>query len=164
MKSSHHIAVIAVFVSALCALSGCKPKESQTPPATTIGSAPTQGTPAAVPPSLADDPLATTWASIKDATYEERADFRDRVDHLSDVMDRRMDELVAKAGNASGEAREKWNQGVTEFEAARADLDQRLESFKDTSAETWDEAREGVADAWERVQNAYRELEQDVRN
>ena len=103
------------------------------------------------------DGTASAWADLKDATYDERLAFRDGVNRLSDNVDARLTTLKQRGGELSAD-------GMEKLRVARENLKQKLNDLGNTSAANWDKARAAVADAWNQVEESFRNLEQKMRS
>jgi len=107
---------------------------------------------------VAADVKATTsdsWDSIKDFTYEKRADFSASIDRMAAQFDDKARELRAKVAGATDAASKDRESAIKEYDEARADLKSRLSELGNATADTWADAKEKVAQAWKRVQAAY---------
>jgi hypothetical protein len=98
------------------------------------------------------DAAVSTWDSIKDYTYDKRADFSDHLDR----MDKTMDEKIAeeKAQSPSTLAADK-QAAIKDYDDARADLKARLTDLSNATADTWADAKAKVAAAWQRLKADY---------
>ncbi|MGH8019059.1 MAG: hypothetical protein ACREIA_12345 [Opitutaceae bacterium] len=117
--------------------------------------------------NLADDAstaAASTWNSIKDATYDERASFRSGVDKMAASIDRNVDQWSDKASTLPAASRDAWNEGLAELKDARSELSDKLDNLGDATAATWDDAKDGVQQAWDRVQRAYNDLKARMKS
>jgi len=110
------------------------------------------------------DVSAEKWEQLKESTYDQRAEFRSGIDKMAASVDRNVEQWNEKAGELSGEAKETWNNGVAELREARENLKEELDRIGDASVETWNDARARVANAWERVEDAYQDLEEKVQS
>jgi len=96
-----------------------------------------------------------SWDSIKDFTYEKRADFSASIDRMAAQFDDKARELRAKVAGATDAASKDRESAIKEYDEARADLKSRLSELGNATADTWADAKEKVAQAWKRVQAAY---------
>lgn len=169
MNSRHYITLLAATLASSLII-GCSPEKKETPSSsqTTSEKAETvvKNSTETVKEVAADthDAIADTWDSIKDATYDERVDFSNSIASMATSIDNNIDALGEKTGTLSEEAKESWNNGMENLREARDDLNEKLENLGDATADTWDEAREEVSDAWTRVELAYNNLKQDVNS
>jgi hypothetical protein len=99
--------------------------------------------------------VTDSWDSIKDYTYEKRADFSAGIDRMAAQFDDKTRELKAKWAGAPDAASKDRENAIKEYDEARADLKLRLSELGNASADTWADAKEKVAQAWKRVQVAY---------
>jgi uncharacterized phage infection (PIP) family protein YhgE len=96
-----------------------------------------------------------TWESVKDFTYEQRANFSSAVDKMSADLDQKTAELKAKNGTLSDAAAKDRDAALKDYDNARADLKADLIALDNSTADTWADAKAKVADAWQRVKAAY---------
>ncbi|HEX9784917.1 MAG TPA: hypothetical protein VGA56_19585 [Opitutaceae bacterium] len=105
---------------------------------------------------------SSTWNSIKDATYDNRASFRAGVKSMGDSIDETIDRWSDKASTIPEKSRDAWNAGIEKLREARAELAEKTDNLQNATADTWEGAKEGVRKAWDRVQEAYRDLENQL--
>jgi|CZKI01.1.fsa_nt_gi hypothetical protein len=96
-----------------------------------------------------------SWDSIKDYTYEKRADFSASFDRMTAQMDDKAREVKAKVAGVPDAASKDRESAVKEYDEARADLKSKLSDLGNATADTWADAKEKVAQAWKHVQAAY---------
>ncbi len=99
--------------------------------------------------------VVNSWDSIKDFTYEKRADFSAGMDRLSKDMDEKAAELKAKFAGVPDATAKDRDAAVKEYDEARADLKVKLNDLGNATADTWADAKAKAAEAWKRVQAAY---------
>jgi hypothetical protein len=140
--------VASVGLASVIGLSGCSKSDNS------AGSANLQDAKESVKAAAIDvkDAAVSTWDSIKDYTYDKRADFSD---HL-DKMDKTMDEKIAeeKAQTPSTLSADK-QAAIKDYDDARADLKARMTDLSNATADTWADAKAKVAAAWQRVKADY---------
>ena len=97
--------------------------------------------------------LSDTWDNIKDYTYEKREDFADSAKAMSSRLEAESAELRAEVSGAQASASRKaaWE----EFKSSQADFDDKVDALGQASSDTWDQAKDEVKAAWERVEAAY---------
>jgi hypothetical protein len=99
-----------------------------------------------------------SWESIKDFTYEQRANFSSAVDKMSADLDQKTAELKAKNSSLSDAAAKDRDAAQKDYDNARADLKADLTALNNATADTWADAKAKVSDAWQRVKAAYDRL------
>ncbi len=97
------------------------------------------------------DAFEEGWDKVKNATYADRGSFRTGVEKMAASLDANIDKLGDKTGDAA-------SAGVERLRAARADLGRSIDRLGDATEATWDDAKRGVAEAWDRVKAAYRDV------
>jgi len=103
-----------------------------------------------------------TWDSVKDYTFEKRADFSADMDRMAAKLDDKTSELKAKFAALPAGAAKDREDAVKEYDAARADLKEKLSNLSKATADTWSDSKASVAEAWKRVQAAYEKVKADV--
>lgn len=115
------------------------------------------------PPNLGnivqEDPgyatATATWAAIKDYTYARRADFIAGLGLLSQKLDDGIRGLNAKRAGMTDEAAKDWDFNAKELNDARAYLQSMSSELEKATDSTWSDAKGKVAQAWQRVRDAY---------
>jgi hypothetical protein len=96
--------------------------------------------------SVAQDIKTTaidSWNSIKDFTFEKKAEFCDYMGKMNDKMDDKVTDLKSKGKT------------VPDYDDARADLKKSLTELNNATADTWSDAKDKVEKAWARVKADY---------
>ncbi|MDP2136555.1 MAG: hypothetical protein Q8J74_01755 [Candidatus Didemnitutus sp.] len=99
-----------------------------------------------------------SWDSIKDYTYEKRADFAAMLDRLAVKHDTEIKAMNAKLEGLTDAAAKNRDLAAKEFKEARASLSADLAELNAATADTWDAAKKKVADSWQRTQAAFEKL------
>jgi uncharacterized phage infection (PIP) family protein YhgE len=99
--------------------------------------------------------LSNSWNSIKDYTYEKRADFSSGMDRMSDKLDEKARALRSKTAGASDAASKDREAAIKDYDDARADLKARMTDLGNATADTWSDAKAKTVAAWNRVRAAY---------
>jgi hypothetical protein len=99
--------------------------------------------------------VSDSWDSIKDYTYEKRADFSASIDRMAGQFDDKIREFKAKVAGATDAASKDREGAIKEYDEARGDLKSKLSDLGNATADTWADAKGKVAQAWKRVQAAY---------
>lgn len=97
--------------------------------------------------------MARTWDSVKDYTYEKRADFTASAKAASERLDAQVTELRANYSEAKASASRKA--AMAELKNAESDYRAKLAALATATADTWDAAKQNVILAWEKLQAAY---------
>ncbi len=99
-----------------------------------------------------------SWDQIKDYSYDRRVEFSASLRRMAGRMDDKTDELKSKLAGLPDQAARSRRSGLKEYAAARADLKANLSAMKDSTADTWADAREKVDQSWKRLRAAYDRL------
>jgi hypothetical protein len=158
MKTNHYCRLVAVvFGVAVFYLGGCAAKEqvAETPElsAKFVTSTTSATTTAAAPATAA---VAIVWTDLQGLPYDMRAQLFTGLKHLETNVDGQFVELTAKrAAMKSTTDTKDWDFAMKEMADARTYLHSMIEGLNQASTETWNQQRDKVGQAWERVQAAY---------
>jgi hypothetical protein len=153
-KYPAHLLSVGLILVAVSAVSCAKEEKiAATPPSAVTPPAPT---PASSPVTVDDEVAFGRWSDIKDATYDNRAQFFDGLTRLEATADREIGELKAKrAAMASTTDTKEWDFAMKEMNDARAYLKDMGDELRKATPDTWNQEKERVGQAWVRTQNAY---------
>lgn len=76
---------------------------------------------------------------------------------LLEKTDREIDALSAEAGEASGDAKDAYRETIDDLNQKRALAAKKLDELENASEDSWDAAKNGFAEAYEALYDAYRE-------
>ena len=96
-----------------------------------------------------------TWDSIKDFTYDRRADFCAGIDRLAKDLDDKAAVVKAKLAGVPDATAKERAEALKEYDEARADLKVKLTELGNATSDTWADAKAKASEAWKRVQGAY---------
>jgi hypothetical protein len=161
--------LLTALVSASClalVFTGCSKKEpvAQEMPPARVTAVPTPvARPVVVPPQPVVVAAAASWEAIKDYTYEQRADFAAGVARLESQLDGQVAELNAKRAAMTADTKE-WDFNMGEMTKARSYLISIATEVGKASADTWNDEKEKVGQAWVRAQDAYDKVRTSTTN
>jgi outer membrane murein-binding lipoprotein Lpp len=157
MKTSRIVLLLAAGLSPLALLvSGCSKTDSSSTAVETV-KADSKAVAADVKASVID-----TWDSVKDYTYEKRADFSADMDRMAGRLDDKTSELKAKFASLPAATAKDREDAMKEYDAARADLKSKLSDLSKATADTWADSKASVAESWKRLRAAYEKVKADV--
>jgi hypothetical protein len=107
----------------------------------------------AVAIDVKDDAVAT-WNSIKDYTFDKRAEFSTSIKASVQKMDDKVADMKAKASTDSPEK----TKALKAYDDARDELKVKLTDLGNATEATWADAKAGVSKAWDKVESAYADL------
>lgn len=129
-------------------------KDTVVAPVTTVVPAP--AITVQVPVAASPDVASAQWSTIKDATYDTRADFFVGLKALEARVNDQINELTAKRGAMTSTANTKdWDFAMKEMGDSRAYLKDMGDELRKASPENWNEDKDRVGQAWVRTQEAY---------
>jgi hypothetical protein len=167
MKPLHFVPTLTVVLgmSALAA-AGCVRDDSKSGDARSPGGS-TAPAPNAAVVAGSNAPAATAaatgaavadvrWADLETLTFEQRAQFLAGVRQLEAMVDRQIAQLAAKRAAMMGSAQAKdWDFAMKEMNDSRTYLRSMGEEAGKATAETWDQQKAKVGEAWVRTQTAH---------
>ena len=149
MKPTRSLLLLAALSPAFILLTACGKSDPVQPAA--------QNTTATAKELVADvkTTASDSWDSIKDYTYEKREDFSASLDRLAAKRDAEIQELNSKVTGLPDATAKQRDRAVKEFNEARSYLKSQLTDLRTGTADTWADAKEKAAQAWQKVQTAY---------
>jgi uncharacterized phage infection (PIP) family protein YhgE len=102
--------------------------------------------------------VSDSWDSIKDYTFEKRADFSASLDRMAASLDDKASAFKAKVSGVPDAAAKDRESAIKEYDEARADLKAKLTDLGNATADTWADAKAKVAESWKHVQAAYEKV------
>jgi hypothetical protein len=143
MKPSRFFLLLATIVSpAALIISGCSKPDTTATATDQVKAAATD----------VANTASDSWDSIKDYTYDRRVEFTASIDRMTGRFDDKMRDWKAKATDASSNDRAS---AMKDYDDARADLKTKLTDLGNSTADTWADAKDKVAQSWKHVQASY---------
>lgn len=100
--------------------------------------------------------VPASWASIKDHTYDMRAQFVAGLVQLEAQVNEQTASLKAqRAAMKSTTETQSWDTAMKEMGDAQSALKSSVEELNKATAETWSQAKDKVGQAWLRTQDAF---------
>jgi len=96
-----------------------------------------------------------TWNTLKAYSVEKKKEAVAYGRQLMKEADARIAQLEATAAKASGEAKARYEKEVKDLKVARAKAAAKLDKMEKDSGSAWNDAKQGFADAYRDLQNAY---------
>lgn len=109
-------------------------------------------------PSVAvsgDVPASETWNAIKGDTYDQRADFAAGLERIATRVDNAIQILTAKRSTLPETSTQDWDFAMKELGEARTNLRYQFTELNKATPETWNETKDRVGGAWQRVRDDY---------
>lgn len=150
--------LVSLLAAAAIVLSGCgrqdtarKSGESSAQPA---GSAAGSGTRASTSATNAasTSPATESWTELRTYSYDRRGEFNSSLNAMSARVDAEISSMKADASGAK--ASQSRQDAMKEVESAKSDFDGKAAALGRASKDTWDQARDELAAAWDRLQAA----------
>jgi hypothetical protein len=115
---------------------------------------PPQNVPIAV--QSVSDQAAAAWATIKDYTYDQRADFLSGAGRLLGMLSSEVAELNAKRASMPSTVETKdWDFAMKEMNDSQAYLKSMIDEAGRATPDTWNQEKDKVDEAWQRTQAAF---------
>jgi len=96
-----------------------------------------------------------TWNTIKAYSQDKKKEAVAYGKQLMKDTDARIAQLEAKASKASGEAKAMYEKEIKDLKVTRANAAAKLDKMEKDSGGAWNDAKQGFADAYRDLQNAY---------
>lgn len=131
-----------------------------TPPATPVTAALAADLPLATAAALAAvDAIPVSWPDLETLTFDRRSEFMAGFRRMESTVDRQIAELDAKrAAMTDTIATRDWDFAMKEMNDSRSYLKSMGDEAAKASAETWDQQKAKVGQAWVRTQAAYEKV------
>lgn len=101
-----------------------------------------------------DGNTSRTWSDIRNDTYPQRAHFTEGVNRLSAYLDHEISVLKAKRAGMTTDTKD-WDFAMKEVLESRDYMTSRMDELaKAATEDTWNDAKQNVAEAWKRSQLA----------
>lgn len=153
-------------VAALSVAAGCTPKKD---PGVGVVMPPAQtSAPAVMAPDLSAPKasatggmaaVAVSWADLETLTFERRSEFMAGFKQMEATVDRQLAELSAKrAAMTDTVATRDWDFAMKEMKDARTYLRSMGDEAASATAQTWQQQKAKVGQAWVRTQAAYEKV------
>ena len=101
-----------------------------------------------------------TWETFKAYVIDQKGQAVEHGKEILKEVDAKIEELQAKASEASGEVKARYQEEIEKLKALRARCAEKLDALQDSSAEAWDAAKQGFTDASQDLHRAYDEAVQ----
>jgi uncharacterized coiled-coil protein SlyX len=98
---------------------------------------------------------AETGEAIRDYTMERKDEAVTHAKKLASDLDARIRELEARASKQTGEAKARLQEQIKDLKAKRDVASRRLNELTRASKASWERAKEGFADAYRDLAQAY---------
>ena len=93
--------------------------------------------------------------AAKDYTYQNKDEYRRRLDRLADQMEDRIADLQAQARQATGETKQQLDQAIQDLRGREKVLRKQMDRVSAASADAWGDIKAGVGSALEDLHGAY---------
>jgi Skp family chaperone for outer membrane proteins len=146
--------LVSLVAVAALALSGCgrqdtaaSSSESSAQPAGSSAS----GTRASTSTNTAStSPATENWSELRTYEFERRGEFNSSLNAMSAKVEAEISRLKADASGA--QASQSRRAALDELQSAKSDFDGKAAALGRASKDTWNQARDELAAAWDRLQ------------
>ena len=97
-----------------------------------------------------------TWNTIKSYSQDKKNEAVAYGKKLMQEADVKIEQLEAKASQASGEAKLQYEKEIRELKVMRDNTAAKLDKMAKESGAAWNDTKQGFADAYKELQHAYR--------
>ena len=98
---------------------------------------------------------ADAWDTVKAYTVEKKNEAVSYSKKLVSETDAKIKQLEAKASKASGDTKVQYDKAVKDLKAKRAQASKKLDEMGKATGAAWDSAKNGFADAYKDLHQAY---------
>ena len=98
---------------------------------------------------------AEAWDTVKAYTVEKKNEAVAYSKKLVSESDTKIKELEARASKASGDTKVQYDKAVKNLKAKRAQTSKKLDEMGKATGTAWDSAKNGFADAYKDLHEAY---------
>ncbi|MBX3739066.1 MAG: hypothetical protein KF715_20430 [Candidatus Didemnitutus sp.] len=95
-------------------------------------------------------PAADTWTELRTYAYEKRGDFNSRLSAIIARLDAELSQLEADASAAK--ASQSRKDALAAVKSDKAAFDEKTAALARASQDTWNQARDEAAAAWDKLQ------------
>lgn len=158
----------AVLGVAALSATGCSPKKDRNagtvmPPAQTSAPAVMAPDLPASKASATGGTVAVAWPDLEALTFERRSEFMAGFKQMEATVDRQLGELSAKrAAMTDTVATRDWDFAMKEMKDARSYLKSMGDEAASATAQTWEQQKTKVGQAWVRTQAAYEKVKRST--
>jgi len=144
------------FITFFLVIAGCLMAVLSLPHGIAQGGTPVMPLAPGTPSPTAGDPVVTvaSWETIKDYAYPQHPDFVTVVGIMLEKVDAEILEQKAIRDTLTESAAKDWDIAIKDLEEARSLVQSRVTELGKAKPEMWEDAKEQVGIAWQRVQNA----------
>jgi Skp family chaperone for outer membrane proteins len=97
-------------------------------------------------------PATDNWTELRTYSYDKRGEFNSSLSAMSAKVDAEVSQLQADA--SSGKASKSRQDALAEVKSAKSNFDEKSAALARASKDTWDQARDEAAAAWDKLQAA----------
>ena len=115
------------------------------------------GTAAAASSEEVKKETGEAWEAIKDYLHDQKHEATAHGHDLLKKVDAEIDELEAKAADASGDAKKEYSDTIKNLKKLRAEAGNKLDELENSSADASDSSKEGFSKAYKDLYHAYRD-------
>lgn len=102
------------------------------------------------------------WSEIRGYNYDQRGEFNSNLNAMSARVEAEISELRAEASGADASASRRA--ALEEVQNAKSDFDEKSAALARASEDSWEQARDEAAAAWDRLQAALARARQEGNN
>jgi Skp family chaperone for outer membrane proteins len=97
-------------------------------------------------------PASPAWGELRSYSYERRGEFNSSLNAMNARVEAEVSELRANQSEANASASRRA--ALEEVQSAKSDFDEKSAALARASQDSWDQARDEAAAAWDRLQAA----------
>ena len=97
------------------------------------------------------------WETFKAYIVEQKHEAVEHGKELLKKADAKIEEMESNAAKASGDTKAEYQKSIKKLKKMRANASKKLDKLEKSSASTWDSAKDGFAEAYKDLYDAYKE-------
>ena len=101
--------------------------------------------------------MGEAWETFKSYVVDQKNDAVKHGNEMLEKADAEIEVLEGKAAKASGDAKAQYEKEIKNLKKKRAQAAVKLDDLENSSADAWDSTKDGFADAYKDLHDAYKE-------
>lgn len=146
--------LVSLLVISAVALTGCGRQDTASSTADSGAASGATATRASTSATNASaiQPAGNNWMELRTYTFERRGDFNSQLNAMNARIESEVSELRASVSEANASASRRA--ALEEVQSAKSEFDEKSAALAQATEDTWNQARDEAAAAWDRLQAA----------
>ena len=100
----------------------------------------------------------------EDYSYAQRDELRDDLKDAIDNLNNKIDDMQSKAGKASKNTQDWYNNRISELKEKRENLKDKVDKIDDTSEQDWKKFQADLKDDWNNIQQSWNKIVDRIKS